>query len=272
MSRWSTLGTNTWIAYNDIVSAISDGVTNAIGSTPGGVTGEQWLSSAQLQAWVGAISAPATSTQWCTKGTISLLYLYSYTFYIAASYSGHTDCFFHSSALACSGTRSYPITLYATTSTLSVGTQLYYYSGGTLSIAPVGSLGYPSTWAYQGSTPILFNNNGTINSIGACSYTITYQINNNNAASYVQGYIYNNSGSPTYSTSGTPAGGISGTFTLVPGGYFRATDVVTGGTGYSQSITITGGASYSAGPGLNSSYDSGNIYPTGDCTIDIELS
>ena len=127
MSRWSTLGTNTWIAYNDIVSAISDGVTNAIGSAPGGVTGEQWLSSAQLQAWVGAISAPATSTQWCTKGTISLLYLYSYTFYIAASYSGHTDCFFHSSALACSGTRSYPITLYATTNTLSVGTQLYYY-------------------------------------------------------------------------------------------------------------------------------------------------
>jgi len=260
MSRWSVLGTNTWIAYNDIVSAISDGVCTAIGSAPG-VGGETWLTSSQLTGWVGALSAPGVATQWVTKGTLTLAPMYAYTFYFPSA--GHGS-FWSNSLNACTGSRSYPVTLYSTDSPLVVGSIIYTYSGSTVSVIGVG--GYPSSWAYVGSTPVQFGNDGTLAAITSCTYNIYWNVYNVHANSHAVAYTYNN-GTPTAHTSTS-----SGSFTISAGQTIRATDVVSAGSGYSQSVSVSGGITFSAGPAVDTSYDSGTLTPSGDCTINIYLS
>jgi len=256
MSRWSVLGTNTWIAYNDIVSAISDGVTNAIGSAPGGVTGEQWLSSSQLAAWVSAITVPANTLQWCTKNNISLIYAYSYTFYLADNYIPKNTYCWSTSALACSGTRTYPITLYSADSTLVVGSQMYVYSGGYLiPFAPIAT--NPNSWAFYNGNPLQFNNNGTIAAFGVCSGSVTFTVYAKlaNAGSGTFYVWYSVDGDVTYTklsaTAVTTGGVTAGNITVASGVqvnlFVSNQNMSTGGT---FSSTAGDSAGYPSDPGV----------------------
>lgn len=99
--------------------------------------------------------------------------LYSFTVYQAGQHAGTRN--FLSAASACSGTRDYPRTLYSSSSTLGVGSSLYYINGTQYVAYTINDAGGgEEIWLYDGTgaKPIRLTNAGSnvIDSAGACSF------------------------------------------------------------------------------------------------------
>lgn len=187
--------------------------------------------------------------------------IYSHTVYYADGFSGG----FASASDACSGTRSYPVTVYSSSSTLAASSTLYILSSGRYYQFIVDDT---DQWVYSntGSKPIQMNGSNTISTVGGCSYNVNWSFDNSAGSIYTTLYIYKN-GSIVLSRDFSD----SGTISFDPGDTIRVYLAKTGTDGYTNSVVITGGYSFSSSNSSDTDIDTGTQTPS-NTTVTITAS
>ena len=97
--------------------------------------------------------------------------LYSFTIYTSATHPGSYG--WYTANDACTGTRSYPLTVYSSSSTLTTGSTLYFLSGGLYYPLQVNLfVGQTELWLYDGSGAKPFrltsDSSNVIAAVGSC--------------------------------------------------------------------------------------------------------
>lgn len=97
--------------------------------------------------------------------------LYAHTVYREANHAGLQN--FTSAANACAGTRDYPFTVYSSSSTLGVGSTLYYLNGTKYEVFNVSGGAGEEQWLYEaaGAKPIRMTSTSSnvIDAVDTCS-------------------------------------------------------------------------------------------------------
>lgn len=187
--------------------------------------------------------------------------LYSHTVYYSDPYSGG----WASAADACTGTRSYPVTVYSSSSTLTAGATLFYLQSNRYFPFIVDDI---EQWVYTntGTKPIAMNGSNTIASVGACNYTVNWSFDNAAGSIYTEFFIYKN-GSVVLSRTFSDTGSL----TFVPGDTIRVILSKSGTDGYTNEVIITGGYTFSSSNNTDTNIDTGNQTPTGG-TVNVTAS
>lgn len=178
VGNWAGLASNQWIAYEDVQNGISTGALTTYGTDPA-LSATKWITKSEFQGWIMTTAVSGASNQWITKSDVSLITLpYTYTSYISASgnygYATSTEaCANYGSGTA--------ITLYSSSSSITVGTTLYYLSGSTFT--PF-YLYHPSThvtgdvWTYiAGYDAVRMSTTNSVNALATCT-SYSYYIAN----------------------------------------------------------------------------------------------
>lgn len=186
---------------------------------------------------------------------------YTHTVYYSDGFSGG----FATASDACSGTRSYPVTVISSSSTLTEGSTLYYLSSGRYFPFIVDDI---EQWVYTntGTKPIRMNGSNTIAEVGGCSYTVNWAFDNAAGSIYTEFFIYKN-GSVVLSRTFSDAGSL----TYDPGDTIRIILSKSGTDGYTNTVTITGGYTFSSSNNSDTNIDTGTQTPTGG-TVTINAS
>jgi hypothetical protein len=140
---WASKSGNDWLTKLDISEGISASALYTIGSGPAGKGNSDWITKSEVATWVQMGSSWASNSDWATKGGVSAnaLYLpYSYTIYYLSPHSNREGFDTKDNACAHSGVT---MTVYSSSSTLAIGSSLYYLSGGVY---------YPATFSLYGGT------------------------------------------------------------------------------------------------------------------------
>jgi len=187
--------------------------------------------------------------------------LYSHTVYYSDAFSGG----FASAADACSGTRSHPITVYSSSSTLTTSSTLFILSSNVYYPFIVDDT---EQWVYSntGTKPIQMNGSNTIAAVGGCSYTVNWSFDNAAGSIYTEFFIYKN-GSVVLSRTFSDAGSL----TYDPGDTIRIILSKSGTDGYTNEVIITGGYTFSSSNNSDTNIDTGTQTPTGG-TVNVTAS
>lgn len=121
MGRWTDLASNRWIAKADVQDGIGTGVLILIGSAPG-IGDEQFISRAQLEAWISCTGTGA-SNQFQVKSGSVFPPPNSHTIYWPGEINIWT-----SAAIACANTGT-AYTVYSTCGTLNDGCRIWSQFG-----------------------------------------------------------------------------------------------------------------------------------------------
>lgn len=141
---WASKSTNDWLTKLDIAEGISAGALTAIGSGPSGKSNSDWVTRAEVLAWVQMGSSYYSSSDWATKGGVTSNALnlpYSFTVYYFSPHSNY-QCW-ATKADACAHSPAASITIYSASSSITAGAVLYAYDGTNF---------YPRTWSTNGNT------------------------------------------------------------------------------------------------------------------------
>jgi hypothetical protein len=186
-------------------------------------------------------SGPVKLTDWygychsCTG-------IYPHEVFIGAVHPGFLG--YTSAADACSGVHDYGITVYSSSSTLGVGSTLYSLYDGKYRPFRVYDYTYSaSQWIYtsSGSKPIRLNGSNTVDAVDVCSYTLSWQLDNQTSSTDRVLQIYKNGTmivSRDYNSSGS--------FSFLPGDTIRVIIYINNLDPVTEFLTISGGVTHSS--------------------------
>lgn len=154
VGNWAGLASNQWISYEDVQNGISTGALTAkSGGTDPALSATKWITKDQFEGWVQTTSVSGSGNQWITKSMVSAINLYNVPLKgYNGSGSGYSTNGFTSSgdALIYGPTGSDNPNMWWTSTTLSVGMDLYLYTNPNYSYA-IYSL-YDNLWWYNPSS------------------------------------------------------------------------------------------------------------------------
>lgn len=254
---WGTIPNDALLTKADVQQGITDNALYVHGSAPS-IGDDDYITASEFRSWVQTYTFPASNSFICKNDLSGYLITlpYSYTIYTDISNQGWS-----SSAAACSGTRSYPRTVYASTSTITVGTVFYELISGSYYVYQTES----NNWIYNSTYFSIRLTGTTVAEVLACSHVISWSYTKASGASSRTFIIYEDA-TPVISITDTN----SGSFAISPGSTIRIVMTTGGLEGATNSVTISGGASYGAStldPYPDPNIDSGNLSVSGNVSI-----
>lgn len=185
---WGTLLASQWVSFTD-----AQGAGFLLKSGQNQTTSIQWMTKSdaiakyQINESKASLVAKA-SDQWVEKQDLeSGVTIYSFTIYTSASHPGSYG--WYTANEACTGTRVYPLTVYSSSSSLIVGSALYFLSEGVYYPLQVNLfVGQTELWLYNGTSAEPFrltsDSSNVIAQVGTCAPvydTFTARYNNDSS-------------------------------------------------------------------------------------------